>query len=475
LKIRTFKGVSIPFELNHNHQIEFWIKNGNDYVNSLHFDCDEVLRSENIFEYPLLSCVTYFDDSNYPFILTDIDVENYKYKNFNESKQLHILFPNKYTHVSFDPKYYHGAINILDGNINKNRSLLAINIWDKKKNLKEYKSIEFENIYTKKESIIKIQNNIEFNNYILTENILDFDFYETLLYNTHLFNQVIPKIIIDYINEKLNNNQILFIINNPENKKINVIDYNTSLEFIEFSKQQINKLEYNQENEIKDNQENEIKDELENEIKYNQENEIKYNQENEIKDEIENKIEIKHNNFSIINNRFLQRFTFSNTYSNYICKWIISEAELYASHNNGWTTLRHNKYPTTDLPIDKIYSIYNFIMLSLNNIFDKITKAYCLPKTTNYNINDMFIVKYHQDFQNDLELHQDGSFLTFNILLSEINDFEGGGTFFYDGIVTHLNCGDMIVHSGKIKHAGLPITKGTRYLLVAFIDVDSFN
>ena len=99
-------------ELNHNHQIEFWIKNGNDYVNSLHFDCDEVLRSENIFEYPLLSCVTYFDDSNYPFILTDIDVENYKYKNFNESKQLHILFPNKYTHVSFDPKYYHGAINI---------------------------------------------------------------------------------------------------------------------------------------------------------------------------------------------------------------------------------------------------------------------------------------------------------------------------------------------------------------------------
>jgi predicted 2-oxoglutarate/Fe(II)-dependent dioxygenase YbiX len=87
----------------------------------------------------------------------------------------------------------------------------------------------------------------------------------------------------------------------------------------------------------------------------------------------------------------------------------------------------------------------------------------------------MFIVKYHQDFQSELEIHKDDSFVTFNILLSDKNDFEGGGTFFYDGIISNINQGDMIVHSGKIKHSGLAITKGTRYVLVAFISVDEFS
>jgi predicted 2-oxoglutarate/Fe(II)-dependent dioxygenase YbiX len=86
----------------------------------------------------------------------------------------------------------------------------------------------------------------------------------------------------------------------------------------------------------------------------------------------------------------------------------------------------------------------------------------------------MFIVKYHHEYQNQLELHHDGSFLSLNILLNDNKEFEGGGTFFYDGIISYLNQGEMIVHSGKIKHAGLPITKGIRYILVGFISIDDF-
>jgi hypothetical protein len=32
--------------------------------------------------------------------------------------------------------------------------------------------------------------------------------------------------------------------------------------------------------------------------------------------------------------------------------------------------------------------------------------------------------------------------------------------------------GDLIIHSSRIKHSGLPITNGTRYLLVGFLDIN---
>ena len=37
-----------------DYYIEYWIKNKNKYINQLHIDCDEGLREQNIFEYPIL-------------------------------------------------------------------------------------------------------------------------------------------------------------------------------------------------------------------------------------------------------------------------------------------------------------------------------------------------------------------------------------------------------------------------------------
>ena len=63
------------------------------------------------------------------------------------------------------------------------------------------------------------------------------------------------------------------------------------------------------------------------------------------------------------------------------------------------------------------------------------------------------------------------NFITFNLLLSNENDFEGGGTYFDDGLNLFLEQGDLLIHSGKVKHCGLPIKKGFRYLLVGFINI----
>jgi hypothetical protein len=84
----------------------------------------------------------------------------------------------------------------------------------------------------------------------------------------------------------------------------------------------------------------------------------------------------------------------------------------------------------------------------------------------------LFVVKYKDSEQSYLDMHRDGSFLSFNILLSNTTDFEGGGTYFDDGLTSYSEQGDILIHSSRIKHAGLPITKGTRYLLVGFLNID---
>jgi hypothetical protein len=186
-----------------------------------------------------------------------------------------------------------------------------------------------------------------------------------------------------------------------------------------------------------------------------------------------NSNEIKNNDIinSAIYNRFIQRNIYSKMFSKNVCEWIIFESENYAKNNGGWTTRRHVKYPTTDLPVKNIQPIFNFVLLSYNEIFSKIKKSYSLSETIEFNISDFFIVKYNSEMQNELELHNDGSFLSINILLSNSSDFEGGGTFFNDNTVTNLEQGDVLVHSGQVKHSGVKITKGTRYILVAFVSL----
>ena len=73
--------------------------------------------------------------------------------------------------------------------------------------------------------------------------------------------------------------------------------------------------------------------------------------------------------------------------------------------------------------------------------------------------------------QNSVGPHRDGSVLSFNILLNDSSEFDGGGTWFDHTSQTHHICqGDVLVHSGKLRHAGMPITRGERFILVGFVD-----
>ena len=169
---------------------------------------------------------------------------------------------------------------------------------------------------------------------------------------------------------------------------------------------------------------------------------------------------------------------FPNFLNNYLCDFIINESEKYTYKNitiknpKGWTTTRHQNYPTTDLPIKDVDSISKLIEnIVILDIFPLIEKIYNVNKYF-LSCTDIFVVKYDATAQNKLEKHKDGSSFSFNILLNHEKNFKGGGTTFYKetGDVNILNTkGGLLLHCGQIMHSGNEIFQGERYILVGFI------
>lgn len=165
-------------------------------------------------------------------------------------------------------------------------------------------------------------------------------------------------------------------------------------------------------------------------------------------------------------------FIHKNIMSCKMAEWIIYESDKYSSENGGYTTRRHLYSPTTDLPVCDIPAVgkilYNFVFMDVLPI---ISKNYNMYKH-NLIINDLFIVKYEHGKQDELEFHKDGSIISFNILLNDSSDFDGGGTIIQhisgDKLYESERC-NLFMHSGKIKHSGKKITRGIRYILVGFI------
>uniref|UniRef100_A0A034VR52 procollagen-lysine 5-dioxygenase n=1 Tax=Bactrocera dorsalis TaxID=27457 RepID=A0A034VR52_BACDO len=86
-----------------------------------------------------------------------------------------------------------------------------------------------------------------------------------------------------------------------------------------------------------------------------------------------------------------------------------------------------------------------------------------------------FVVRYRPDEQPSLRPHHDSSTYTINIALNSVDvDYEGGGCRFlrYNCQVDKTRKGWMFMHPGRLTHyhEGLPVTNGTRYIMISFVD-----
>ena len=99
-------------------------------------------------------------------------------------------------------------------------------------------------------------------------------------------------------------------------------------------------------------------------------------------------------------------------------------------------------------------------------------------------VHDAFIVRYDAEKDKSLSLpeHSDTSSMSFTLALNEKGaDFEGGGTWFQAlaergaGRVVDADVGKAVAFAGPLRHAGFPVTSGTRVILVLFLYVDGFS
>lgn len=141
-----------------------------------------------------------------------------------------------------------------------------------------------------------------------------------------------------------------------------------------------------------------------------------------------------------------------------------------ARKQDTWTTGRHSAFATTDIPIREDPELAFLEPLVQQRLFPELAKYYGF-NVTELAFRDIFLVQYTASAQRGLKLHTDGCLFSLTLLVSHPDDFEGGGTYFKSiDDVLYLNQGDCAYHDARVPHSGLDITKGERYILVAFID-----
>ncbi|EDV97127.1 GH16659, partial [Drosophila grimshawi] len=131
--------------------------------------------------------------------------------------------------------------------------------------------------------------------------------------------------------------------------------------------------------------------------------------------------------------------------------------------------------PTRDIHmrqvgLDQVY--LKFLQMFVRPLQERIfTGYYHNPPRSLMN----FMVRYRPDEQPSLRPHHDSSTYTINIAMNNVGiDYEGGGCRFlrYNCSVTETKKGWMLMHPGRLTHfhEGLLVTRGTRYIMISFID-----
>mmetsp|Transcript_60694 Transcript_60694/g.90057 ORF Transcript_60694/g.90057 Transcript_60694/m.90057 type:complete len:455 (+) Transcript_60694:65-1429(+) len=178
---------------------------------------------------------------------------------------------------------------------------------------------------------------------------------------------------------------------------------------------------------------------------------------------------------------------------------ILSLAKQHAERTNCWTTKddeRHSTYATVDFPIEESVELSEYLadIGFQDKMFGEMAELFGLD-SSDLSFLDFFCVQYqakeddddgNDDVMDQLEPHRDGSLLSFTILLTPPNEFEGGGTSFdalrdvtlpdhnvlhQGGVIRPQNAGDAVLHSGKLLHGADVVTFGHRVVLVGFVDV----
>ena len=161
-----------------------------------------------------------------------------------------------------------------------------------------------------------------------------------------------------------------------------------------------------------------------------------------------------------------------------LCNMFIEESENFGEFLDPKASANSSiEYPTTDLGLEAIPGKRNYDDTPLTKLYYDIQMTYVKPiifhvwKYRTRRFPPSYVLKYSPDGQDFLQPHHDDT--TCASILSLNNDYEGGGTWFErHKAVVDPKVGWCTIHPSKLthRHAGRRVTKGTRYILITFID-----
>jgi glycosyltransferase involved in cell wall biosynthesis len=170
----------------------------------------------------------------------------------------------------------------------------------------------------------------------------------------------------------------------------------------------------------------------------------------------------------IVDEPFTNTFSFP-LFTPEFCKMIREEAE-YA---DAWTVDRHENYPTTDMILETI---------GMHDIYMDVLKEYIMPlsihmwelegKGWDNLTSENFLARYTPNAQGHLSIHHDMSDITCLVQLSDLSEYEGGGTWFRrQKELVKNDIGYVTLHPGNIthKHGARAVSSGKRYIIVSFM------
>lgn len=158
--------------------------------------------------------------------------------------------------------------------------------------------------------------------------------------------------------------------------------------------------------------------------------------------------------------------------SNEICQNLICWAEEYGEIHGGWTTSRHYAVPTNDVPVHEVPRLRTWFQRWMNEQCQALLRQQFQTRKRFY-VHDAFLVRYAASSKSRyLPLHSDES--THSMVLALNDEFEGGGTYFFD--VDRTICpstGSLITFRGdQLLHGGNPVVTSVRYILAVFLYLD---
>jgi hypothetical protein len=174
--------------------------------------------------------------------------------------------------------------------------------------------------------------------------------------------------------------------------------------------------------------------------------------------------------------KYLQRMIINKNYENNICKWILKESGIYEKDNKDH--LVYNNHFVNNIIkenniffLEKIETIFPFILESFGKIIDYVKRCYCLNDEYVYKITEIFLEKYQEPskekiYDNDFIYYKNCD-IVINILLSDNNN----NILFSDGIISNISMGDTIIFSSKTKHYKLKSNTAPTYFLTGLIKI----